>query len=83
MTGYRIQETCSTEEMADLLGLSTRTLLNLRRQRGSPFQLGTHFRFRGTTPKAPLQWFPEATDEAFTRFQQERWTSIETMEGAA
>lgn len=83
MPGYRIQETCSTEEMAGLLGLSTRTLLNLRRQNGSPFQLRTHFRFRGTTSRAPLQWFPEPTDEVFTGFQQERWKSIETMEGAA
>lgn len=81
MTYNRINQTCTTEEMAKILGLCTKTLLRLRRDPVTPFRLGEHYRYRGTTRNAPLQWFPEATDHAFTSFQAERWRSIETMEG--
>lgn len=81
MQTYQIRTFLKTEEMSRALGISQRTLRELRLQTNSPFTLGRHYRFRGTTPKAPLQWFPEETDNAFTEFQAERWKLIETMDG--
>lgn len=82
MAQNNVRATLSTEEMAKALKVSERTLLGLRRKPDSPFLLGRHYRFRGITSNAPLQWFPEATDEAFTQFQADRWKGIETMDGA-
>lgn len=73
----------STEEMSQALGISSKTLRQLRLQQNSPFILGTHYRHGGLTPRAPLQWFPGETDQAFTNFQAEQWKRIETMDGAS
>lgn len=81
MKPAQIQQTLSTDEMPRALGVSSRTLRALRNQDKSPFRLGEHYRHRGITKDAPLQWFPTETDEAFTRFQVERWKDIETMDG--
>lgn len=67
--------------MAKELGISQKLLLRLRKQPGGPFQLGRDYRFRGASAKAPLQWFPDATDEAFTTWQQQQPHFIETMDG--
>lgn len=81
MATSTVRQFLSTEGMAKALGISTRTLLDLRKQKASPFHLGKHYRFRGASRKAPLQWFPEETDQAFTQHQVDRWNSIETMDG--
>ena len=54
-----------TAAMADRLGIHPKTLLRLRKKQLSPFQEGTHYRYGGLTTGAPLQWFPEQTDQAF------------------
>lgn len=83
MQTYKVRTCLTTEEMSQALGISQRTLRELRLQKSSPFALGRHYRFRGITPKAPLQWFPEETDKAFTEFQAERWNLLETMDGGS
>lgn len=70
----------TTDEMSQALGISNRTLRQLRLLKNSPFILGKHYRYGGLTQRAPIQWFPAETDEAFTNFQAERWKSIETMD---
>ena len=67
--------------MAKALGISVKLLLRLRKQPGSPFQLGTHYRFQGISTAAPVRWFPAPTDEAFSSFQRLDPSAIETMQG--
>lgn len=57
-----------TQEMADLLGIHSKTLLRLRKKPFSPFKEGIHYRYGGLTTGAPLQWFPEITNQAFTEY---------------
>ncbi len=77
-----VRETLNTLEMAKALGISEKLLLKLRKQRLSPFELGTHYRFQGITTAAPVRWFPGPTDEAFSSFKRVDPCAIETMEGA-
>ncbi len=77
-----VRETLNTLEMAKALGISEKLLLKLRKQRLSPFELGTHYRFQGITTAAPVRWFPGPTDEAFSSFTRVDPACIETMEGA-
>ena len=77
-----VRETLSTADMAKALGISEKLLLKIRKQAISPFELGTHYRFQGITTAAPVRWFPEPTDEAFSSFTRIDPASIETMEGA-
>ena len=65
-----VRETLSTEAMAKALGISQKLLLRLRKQPGSPFQLGIHYRFQGISTAAPVRWFPAPTDEAFSRIPE-------------
>ena len=78
-----VRETLSTADMAKALGISEKLLLRLRKQPGSPFQLGIHYRFQGISTAAPVRWFPGPTDEAFSSFQRFDPSSIETMQGDA
>jgi hypothetical protein len=76
-----VRETLTTADMAKALGISEKLLLKLRKQTGSPFKLGTHYRFQGTSTLAPVRWFPGPTDEAFSSFQRLDPASLETMTG--
>lgn len=76
-----VRATLTSPDMAKALGISQKLLLKLRKQPGGPFQLGRDYRFRGTSAQAPLQWFPEATDNAFSSWQQQQPHLIETMDG--
>ena len=76
-----VRETLSTEAMAKALGISQKLLLRLRKQPGSPFQLGIHYRFQGISTAAPVRWFPAPTDEAFSSFKRFDPAVIETMQG--
>lgn len=67
--------------MAKALGISQKLLLALRKQSNGPFRIGRDYRFRGTHPKAPIQWFPEQTDEALNQWQAQLPQLIETMGG--
>ena len=66
MTTIQIKDCYST--MADLLGIHSKTLLRLRKKPFSPFREGIHYRYGGLTTGAPLQWFPEITNQAFTEY---------------
>jgi len=68
-----------TAAMAERLGIHPKTLLRLRKQLRSPFQEGTHYRYGGLTTGAPLQWFPEPTDQAFTDFKRLPISAVETF----
>lgn len=68
-----------TAVMAERLGIHPKTLLRLRKQLRSPFQEGTHYRYGGLTTGAPLQWFPEPTDQAFTDFRRVPASAVETF----
>ena len=68
-----------TAAMAERLGIHPKTLLRLRKQQLTPFVEGTHYRYGGLTTGAPLQWFPEQTDQAFTDFQRLPVSAIETF----
>jgi len=68
-----------TAAMAERLGIHPKTLLRLRKQLRSPFQEGTHYRYGGLTTGAPLQWFPESTDQAFTDFKRLPVSAVETF----
>jgi hypothetical protein len=68
-----------TAAMAERLGIHPKTLLRLRKQLRSPFQEGTHYRYGGLTTGAPLQWFPEPTDQAFTDFKRLPVSAVETF----
>jgi hypothetical protein len=76
-----VRPTLTSPEIAKALGISQKLLLRLRKHPDGPFQLGRDYRFRGVSPAAPLQWFPEATDQAFTSWQQKQPHLIETMDG--
>ena len=68
-----------TAAMADRLGIHPKTLLRLRKQQHAPFAEGTHYRYGGLTTGAPLQWFPELTDQAFTDFRRVPVSAVETF----
>ena len=68
-----------TAAMADRLGIHPKTLLRLREQQRAPFVEGIHYRYGGLTTGAPLQWFPEQTDQAFTDFRRVPCSAIETF----
>ena len=68
-----------TAAMAERLGIHPKTLLRLRKEMHSPFQEGTHFRYGGLTTGAPLQWFPEQTDQAFTDFRRIPVSAVEAF----
>ena len=68
-----------TAAMADRLGIHPKTLLRLRKQQHAPFAEGTHYRYGGLTTRAPLQWFPELTDQAFTDFRRVPVSAVETF----
>ncbi len=76
-----VRETKPTADMAKALGISEKLLLRLRKDSNSPFQLGTHYRFQGTSTLAPVRWFPAPTDEAFSSFQRLDPAQLETMTG--
>jgi hypothetical protein len=69
----------NTAAMAERLGIHPKTLLRLRKQQLSPFQEGTHYRYGGLTTGAPLQWFPEVTDRAFTDFRRLPASAVESF----
>jgi len=71
-----------TAAMADRLGIHPKTLLRLRKQHHSPFQEGQHYRYGGLTQGAPLQWFPESVDQAFTDFRRTPVSAVETFSAA-
>ena len=71
-----------TAAMADRLGIHPKTLLRLRKQHHSPFQEGQHYRYGGLTTGAPLQWFPESADQAFTDFRRIPVSAVETFSAA-
>ena len=77
-----IREVLSTPNMAKSLGISNKMLLRLRKIEGGPFQEGRDYRFAGMTKAAPVQWFPNETDQAFSNWERIDPNSIETMEGA-
>jgi hypothetical protein len=68
-----------TAAMANRLGIHPKTLLRLRKQQHAPFAEGTHYRYGGLTTGAPLQWFPELTDQAFTDFRRVPVSAVETF----
>jgi hypothetical protein len=68
-----------TAAMAERLAIHPKTLLRLRKQQRSPFHEGAHYRYGGLTTGAPLQWFPEATDQAFTDFQRVPVSAVESF----
>jgi hypothetical protein len=68
-----------TSAMAGHLGIHSKTLLKLRRLHGNPFREGTHYRRGGLTLRAPLQWHPLLTEEAFTSFRRMPATAVETF----
>ena len=68
-----------TAAMAERLGIHPKTLLRIRKQPRSPFQEGAHYRYGGLTTGAPLQWFPESADQAFTDFQRGPVGAVETF----
>jgi hypothetical protein len=68
-----------TAAMAERLGIHPKTLLRIRKQPRSPFQEGAHYRYGGLTTGAPLQWFPEQTDQAFTDFRRAPVSAVETF----
>ena len=76
-----VRETLSTLQMAEALGISLKLLLKLRKAEPSPFTAGEHYRFQGITTAAPVRWFPEATDRAFSAFTRVDPSTIETMDG--
>ena len=76
-----VRETLPTADMAKALGISEKLLLRLRKSSDSPFQMGTHYRFQGTSTLAPVRWFPAPTDEAFSSFQRLEPAELETMTG--
>ena len=76
-----VRETLSTVQMAQALGISQKLLLKLRKAEPSPFTAGEHYRFQGITTAAPVRWFPEATDSAFSAFTRVDPAAIETMDG--
>ena len=68
-----------TAAIADRLGIHPKTLLRLRKQQRAPFVEGIHYRYGGLTTGAPLQWFPEQTDQAFTDFRMVPVSAVETF----
>ena len=76
------QSWVNTPSMADRLGIHPKTLLRLRKQLRSPFQEGLHYRYGGLTTGAPLQWFPEEADKAFTDFRRTPVSAVEAFTAA-
>jgi hypothetical protein len=74
-----IKEWLPTAEMAAALGIHPKTLNSLRRRSDSPFKEGTHYRHAGATTGAPIQWFVEPTDEAFTNFKRTPARDVEAF----
>ncbi len=68
----------STQETAEFLGIHERSLKAMRRREDSPFEEGTHYRWKGMTTNSPLQWNVEKTEQVFTSFKRERSDSNET-----
>lgn len=79
--GFTPKETLTTAQMAKALGISEKLLLQLRRQPGSVFKQGKHYRFQGISTASPVRWFPEEAEEAFNSFQRVDPSTIETMDG--
>ncbi|WP_411876842.1 hypothetical protein [Vulcanococcus limneticus] len=69
--------------MAQQLGIHPKTLLRLRRQPYSPFREAEHFRHGGLSTRAPLQWQPLATEQAFTSFRRIDPAAVEAFSQAA
>lgn len=77
-----IREWVATSAMAERLGIHPKTLLDLRRRSDSPFTEGVHYRRAGLTTRAPLQWFPGPTDEAFTTWRRTPAADVEAFSQA-
>jgi hypothetical protein len=72
----------NTVEMAAFLGIHPKTLYRLKAIPNSPFKESVHFRRRGLTSRAPLQWSPELTEKAFTGFRRLDPAGVETFANA-
>ena len=71
-------KTISTEELAQGLRSTSKTLLSALKMENGPFTEGRDFHYQGLTKGGAVRWIPEVAEESWTTWVR----PIETMEGS-